>query len=51
MAKKKAAKKSKVCVTCGTLKKVGMMTKEGLKFCDTACHKKFVSKKGVCEFC
>jgi len=40
-----------VCNTCGRLKKAGMITKEGMKFCDTVCHKKFKKKKEVCEFC
>lgn len=42
---------AKVCAMCGKLKKAGMMSKEGMLFCDTACHKKFKAKKGVCEFC
>ena len=40
-----------VCGTCGKLKKAGMITKEGMKFCDVQCHKKFKTKKKVCEFC
>jgi len=41
-----------VCATCGKLKKAGMMTKEGMQFCDDQCHKNFKKgKKAVCEFC
>ncbi len=43
-----------VCATCGALKKAGMITKEGLQFCDMQCHKEHKAKnkkKAVCEFC
>ncbi len=41
----------KTCGMCGKLKKAGMITKEGMKFCDVTCHAKFKAKKKVCEFC
>ncbi len=40
-----------VCATCGKLKKAGMITKEGMLFCDEQCHKKYKKGKNVCEFC
>ena len=43
---------TKVCAMCGKLKKAGMITKEGMLFCDSECHSKFKGKKkNVCEFC
>ncbi len=48
MAKKSA--KSKMCMTCGTLIKKGLISEEGKNFCSMSCSKDFKKQK-VCRFC